>query len=404
METRAPVTVGIDSTAVTSSIYSESSDNKYKFFPSAFTKCNVENEEAPSSHPLYQYVGCFKDAYGDKQSRTLPILGSSSMPLEACYHKCKSMGKHFFGRQATQQCWCGGADKHTKQYAKYGESSACNCESSSLIGHNVNCVYQINDYITPAPTLSPTSTPPVPSNVARLGVASQKDTWSEYGQAYLAIDGNLDSTWDGRSVTHTTASTNPWWKVQLDTTYQISSIKIYNRDDSCCTSNIRGFVLKILKEGTVVYDSYQVDPSQSSITRLIYTYPIPDIGGDEVRVFILKYAFLSLAEVEIMGVADPGPPPTYSPTKMLSQQPSATPITCSSIVEKLTQSFPPLEKPITLSVPKPGIDDFAGYYDVQRCGTCNDWCGWVGTNIDVSPPNPWFKTATDSHYFTVRLM
>jgi len=400
------LTNGIDSTAVTSSIYSDS-DNKYRFFPSAFTKCNVENEEAPSSHPLYQYVGCYKDAYGDKQSRTLPILGSSSMSLEACYHKCKSMGKHFFGRQATQECWCGGADKDTKQYAKYGDSSACSCESSSLIGHNVNCVYQINDYITPAPTLSPTSTPPVPSNVARLGVASQKDTWSDYGWAYLAIDGNLDQTWDGRSVTHTTASTNPWWKVQLDKAYQISSIKIYNRSDidgDCCRERILGFVLKILKEGTVVYDSSVVDPSKSSNTRLIYTYPIPDIVGDEVRVDIpAPNKIVSLAEVLIMGVADPGPAPSYSPTKMLSQQPSAAPITCSSIVEKLTQSFPPLEKPIALSVPKPGIDDFAGYYDVQRCGTCNDWCGWVGTNIDVSPPNPWFKTATDSHYFTCKL-
>lgn len=91
---------------------------------------------------------------------------------------------------------------------------------------------------------------------------------------------------------------------------------------------------------------------------------------------------------------------TKSSSLIPSQQPPAS---CGSLIEKVTNEFSSKEKPLALGFPNSINDPFSGYYDVQRCGTCNDWCGWVGPNTNVLPPNPWFKAITDTHYFTCKL-
>ena len=38
------------------------------------------------------------------------------------------------------------------------------------------------------------------------------------------------------------------------------------------------------------------------------------------------------------------------------------------------------------------IDDpYAGYYDIQRCGKCHDYCYWAGPSLDGFGVNPRFK-------------
>ena len=81
--------------------------------------------------------------------------------------------------------------------------------------------------------------------------------------------------------------------------------------------------------------------------------------------------------------------------------PAPSGATCSNLSDEFTSDFPPNELPATFSIPKHSDDPYAGYYDVQRCGKCNDWCGWVGTQDVVSPPNPWFQTETTSHFWSV---
>ena len=70
----------------------------------------------------------------------------------------------------------------------------------------------------------------VGKNLARLGVATQSST-SSNGHARYAIDGNLDGVFSHHSCTHTSASTNPWWKVTFNDEILFHEVIITNRAD-----------------------------------------------------------------------------------------------------------------------------------------------------------------------------
>lgn len=44
-----------------------------------------------------------------------------------------------------------------------------------------------------------------------------------------------------------------------------------------------------------------------------------------------------------------------------------------------------------------------GYYDIQRCGQCNDYCSWVGPSGDGSGLNPEWKAYTENDHFACKL-
>lgn len=52
------------------------------------------------------------------------------------------------------------------------------------------------------------------------------------GNPELAIDGNTDGDYYGGSCTHTD-NYNPWWEIDLQGTYNITALKLYNRLDCC---------------------------------------------------------------------------------------------------------------------------------------------------------------------------
>jgi len=51
----------------------------------------------------------------------------------------------------------------------------------------------------------------------------------------------------------------------------------------------------------------------------------------------------------------------------------------------------------------PKDDQYAGWYDIQRCGKCNDWCAWIGSEADGSGVNPRYKSRTATDYFSCKL-
>ena len=53
------------------------------------------------------------------------------------------------------------------------------------------------------------------------------------GIAARGVDGNTNPQWGGSSCTHTNAEPNPWWAVDLQQSYDIDSVVIYNRQDCC---------------------------------------------------------------------------------------------------------------------------------------------------------------------------
>ena len=142
------------------------------------------------------------------------------------------------------------------------------------------------------------------TNVALGKTATQSSTWTNSAGfahvAGLAVDGNISGDFErDQSVACTGSNPGEWWKVDLEGTYEISEIKVYNRDDFW-GNRLTGFSVEILKDGAVVW---------------VYTHPggtppyenviaVPNVMGHEVEVSlpITSSTNLQLAEVIVMGV------------------------------------------------------------------------------------------------------
>ncbi|KAI4892589.1 hypothetical protein NFI96_006887 [Prochilodus magdalenae] len=75
-------------------------------------------------------------------------------------------------------------------------------------------------------------------NVALKAQAVQSST-AYNGPASKAVDGNLETNYHVSSCTHTVRERDPWWRVDLSRTYNITRIAITNRGD-CCAERLNG--------------------------------------------------------------------------------------------------------------------------------------------------------------------
>ena len=134
-------------------------------------------------------------------------------------------------------------------------------------------------------------------NVGPNGVATQSsEGWG--GAPGRAIDGNTDGQWGGGSVTHTDGM-DSWWEVDLQASYYIESIRLWNRLD-CCSERLANFTVQVLDiDRNVVFESAGLNANSA----VNFTVPDVDADGQIVRVSIPE-AFLSLAEVEIFSPTD----------------------------------------------------------------------------------------------------
>jgi hypothetical protein len=83
-------------------------------------------------------------------------------------------------------------------------------------------------------------------NVALQGEASQISTDYD-GPAKLAIDGNTTGKFDAKSTTHTAASDNPWWEVDLKREQSIDRLVVWNRLDGV-ESRLAGYKVTVLND------------------------------------------------------------------------------------------------------------------------------------------------------------
>ena len=160
--------------------------------------------------------------------------------------------------------------------------------------------------------LDPTYCPlcsPMP-NLAIGKVATQSSTYGN-GIAGFAVDGNKvgDHPWGGSAnLQHTQKEASAWWKVDLDTTYNLDYLKIYNRTD------FGGFRLKefylYFSEQDIApelgHDSLQADPNISYIyfSETAGAEEMISLGAQHARYVMIKLTkteFLHMAEVEIYG-------------------------------------------------------------------------------------------------------
>lgn len=85
-------------------------------------------------------------------------------------------------------------------------------------------------------------------NVATQGEAKQSSTDYE-GEAKRAIDGNTNGNYvEAKSTTHTAASDDPWWEVDLKSVQPIDRVVIWNRTDGNVGSRLSDFRLRLLDE------------------------------------------------------------------------------------------------------------------------------------------------------------
>lgn len=80
------------------------------------------------------FVGCFKDNTGGK--RDLSKNMGKGKNYKTCARICERQGYKYFGRQWTNECFCGNT------YGSQGTATTCDCDNKSNVGGNVNCVYK----------------------------------------------------------------------------------------------------------------------------------------------------------------------------------------------------------------------------------------------------------------------
>ena len=151
---------------------------------------------------------------------------------------------------------------------------------------------------------------PNPTNLALGSTTSQSGTQSS-GFAYLASDGNTDgSFWGGNSVSLTNWQQNAWWETDLGFMGNIETIHLWNRTD-CCQEFLSDVYVLVSEVPFVSQDLDQSlnQPGVSSyfISGVVGVPSLVDINrsGRYVRVQLQGNAFLSLAEVEILGCFPP---------------------------------------------------------------------------------------------------
>jgi len=122
----------------------------------------------------------------------------------------------------------------------------------------------------------------VRKNVA-LGKHTSQSSEGWGGSSSRAVDGNISGNWGQRSVTHTQRDVNPWWKVNLEQSYNIDQIGVHLRTD-CCTDRSIGFIVQVINDGVVTFNYTQTGQLSSSTAITVIGDAGEVIVGNEVKI------------------------------------------------------------------------------------------------------------------------
>eukprot|EP00063_Salmo_salar_P081500 XP_014056335.1 PREDICTED: uncharacterized protein LOC106605344 isoform X1 [Salmo salar] len=137
-------------------------------------------------------------------------------------------------------------------------------------------------------------------NVATGGRASQSSQLDRFGDANNAIDLNWSNQYLERSCSHTNAEVNPWWRVDLSKTHNVTYVTITNRGD-CCSDRISGAEIHV---GDSLFNNGNSNPLCARIPYIpagqSRTFPCGGISGRYVNILLRgKEKYLTLCEVEV---------------------------------------------------------------------------------------------------------
>ncbi|MEM6344773.1 MAG: PQQ-dependent sugar dehydrogenase [Bacteroidota bacterium] len=175
-------------------------------------------------------------------------------------------------------------------------------------------------------------TPPPPicnaTNVA-LGKATDQSSTYLSGYSFVpsnVVDGNNNGDDAGNSMNHTKYDQNPWWEVDLGTSYDLEDIKIWNRTD-CCSGRLNNFYVFVSDQP---FNS--TDLNNTLNDNNVSSLHFPGVAGREtdlslnaqgryLRIQLGGSGYLTLAEVEVMACQAP---PTVCNTTNLAPNGTAT--------------------------------------------------------------------------------
>lgn len=104
-------------------------------------------------------------------------------------------------------------------------------------------------------------------NVAADGIPKQSSTAYD-GVASRAIDQITDGQYfRSNSVTHTNTETDPWWEIELDNTYSIQSLNLWNRTDADLEKRLSDFKIQIFDgQRNLVWETVLQEPPDPDLS------------------------------------------------------------------------------------------------------------------------------------------
>ena len=125
-------------------------------------------------------------------------------------------------------------------------------------------------------------------NIAQGAKASQIST-DNGGEAARAVDGNRDGDYNAGSTTHTAATDNPWWEVDLGQEFPIDEIILSNRTDAGMAGRITPFrVVALNSQHQVIWNH---DSNETPMTGFVIKV------ADVRRHLILHHATATFSQV-----------------------------------------------------------------------------------------------------------
>uniref|UniRef100_A0A3B4G9U0 Fucolectin tachylectin-4 pentraxin-1 domain-containing protein n=1 Tax=Pundamilia nyererei TaxID=303518 RepID=A0A3B4G9U0_9CICH len=150
-------------------------------------------------------------------------------------------------------------------------------------------------------------------NLALKGEATQSSTLS-FAAASKAIDGRRNSFYTNGFCSHTAEDeTDPWWRVDLQHSFTITTVKVTNRGD-CCAERLDGAEIRI---GNSLENNGNNNPKCGTINSLgsspTHTFQCNEMEGRYITVFLPgPQKILTMCEVEVFASLSAFPSPSQT--------------------------------------------------------------------------------------------
>ena len=197
---------------------------------------------------------------------------------------------------------CGACDGSVDPNEAYKSSITFQFGKGYLDSPNIDQIRQvIGEVFEPVNGGAPAETEALPpaaeGNLALGRPAQQSSLYAPGYEASRCVDGAKDA------LCHTNRQVAPWWQVDLQDTYAIGEVVVYNRTD-CCMERLRTLNILVSADGQNWQRAYVHNGSDFQVLRA----PIGGRPGRFVRLQLTATDYLNITEVEVYGTSLTQPP------------------------------------------------------------------------------------------------